>query len=223
MNYKINHIPISKDKRPGTKMTPTSITIHSTANPKSTALNERNWLVSSSNDRTASWHIVVDDKEIIEAIPLNEIAYHAGKREGNNTSIGIEICESGDRAKTIQNTIELVAKMLHDRKWGVDKLKRHFDWSGKICPGILSKNNWEGWNAFKIQVERELVRLSNKNQNADINKSKIKLNLHGKDLEVEGIIEKGVNGDTNHIPIRFIEELGYKVGYKDSKVTIEYK
>lgn len=161
MNYKINHIPISKDKRPGTKMTPTSITIHSTANPKSTALNERNWLVNPSNDRTASWHIAVDDKEIIEAIPLNEIAYHAGKREGNNTSIGIEICESGDRAKTIQNTIELVAKMLYERKWGVDKLKRHFDWSGKICPGILSKNNWEGWNAFKIQVERELNKWAN--------------------------------------------------------------
>lgn len=161
MNYKINHIPISKDKRPGTKMTPTSITIHSTANPKSTALNERKWLVNPSNDRTASWHIVVDDKEIIEAIPLNEVAYHAGKREGNNTSIGIEICESGDRAKTIQNTIELVAKMLHERNWGIDKLKRHFDWSGKICPGILSKNNWEGWNAFKIKVERELDKLAN--------------------------------------------------------------
>jgi len=161
MNYKINHIPNSKDKRPGTKMTATSITIHSTANPKSTALNERNWLVNPSNDRTASWHIVVDDKEIIEAIPLNEIAYHAGKREGNNTSIGIEICDSGDRTKTIQNTVELVAKMLHERKWGVDKLKRHFDWSGKICPGILSKNNWEGWNAFKIQVESELNKLAN--------------------------------------------------------------
>lgn len=161
MNYKIEHIPKSGHKRAGTKMTATSITIHSTANPKSTALNERNWLVSPSNDRTASWHIVVDDKEIIEAIPLNEVAYHAGKREGNNTSIGIEICESGDRAKTIQNTIELVAKMLHERKWGTDKLKRHFDWSGKVCPGILSKNNWEGWRAFIIQVERELNKLAN--------------------------------------------------------------
>lgn len=223
MNYKINHIPISKDKRPGTKMIPTSITIHSTANPKSTALNERNWLVNPSNNRTASWHIVVDDKEIIEAIPLNEIAYHAGKREGNNTSISIEMCESGDRAKTIQNTIELVAKMLNERKWGADKLKRHFDWSGKICPGILSKNDWEGWRAFIIQVERELIRLNNGNQNTNMNKENIKINLHGKDLEVEGIVEKTVNGDTNHIPIRFIEELGYKVGYKDGKVTIEYK
>lgn len=213
MNYKIDHIPRSAHKRPGTKMTATSVTIHSTANPKSTALNERNWLVNPSNDRTASWHIVVDDKEAIEAIPLNEIAYHAGNREGNNTSIGIEICESGDRAKTIQNTIELVAKLLHERKWGIDKLKRHFDWSGKICPGILSKNNWEGWVAFKIQVQRELDKLS-KNK-----LEKIKVSLHGKVLEVEGIKENG----TNHIPIRFLEKLGYEVGWKNNIVTIDYK
>ena len=43
MNYKINHILISKGKRPGIKLTPTSITIHSTANPSSTALNELKW------------------------------------------------------------------------------------------------------------------------------------------------------------------------------------
>ncbi len=126
MDYKINHIPIGKI-RPGTKMTPECITIHSTGNEKSTALNERNWLTNPSNDRIASWHIVVDEKETIEAIPLNEIAYHAGDKKGNNTSIGIEICESGDRAKTIQNAINLVAKMLYERGWGVDKLKRHYD------------------------------------------------------------------------------------------------
>jgi N-acetylmuramoyl-L-alanine amidase len=51
----------------------------------------------------------------------------------------------------------------------------------------------------------------------------IKMNLHGKDLEVEGIIEKSNKGSTNYIPVRFLEEFGYKVGYKDGKVIIEYK
>ena len=157
MNYKVDHIPISKDKRPGTKINPTTITIHSTANPSSTARNERGWLTNPSNNRTASWHIVVDEREAIEAIPLNEIAYHAGNRNGNNTSIGIEICESGNREKTLDNTVKLIAKMLHERNWGVDRLRRHYDWSGKNCPRIMSANNWKEWDRFKFNVNKELL------------------------------------------------------------------
>src|SRR5690606_3647362 len=105
----------------------------------------------------ASWHIVVDEKEAIEAIPLDEIAYHAGNRNGNNKSIGIEICESGNRQKTLENTVKLVAKMLHDRNWNVDKLMRHYDWSGKNCPRILNYNNWQGWDKFVFDVKKELT------------------------------------------------------------------
>ena len=64
--YVINHIPIIKGKRPGIKTAMTSITIHNTGNPDSTALNERNWLASSLNTRAASFHIVVDSVQAIE-------------------------------------------------------------------------------------------------------------------------------------------------------------
>ena len=118
-------------------------------------MNERNWLVNPSNTRVASWHIAVDEKLAVEAIPLDEVAYHAGTSAGNNTSIGIEICESGDRVKTLKNAAELTAKLLHEKNWGIDRLKRHYDWSKKICPRIMSANNWEGWDAFKILVYRD--------------------------------------------------------------------
>ncbi|MCF6461509.1 peptidoglycan recognition protein family protein [Clostridium sp. Cult3] len=156
MNYKVQHIPVNKAKRPGKKIKTEYITIHSTANKRSTAQNERDWLVNPSNNRSASWHIVVDEIEAIEAIPLDEIAYHAGSTQGNSTSIGIEICESGNRQKTLQNAVKLVAKMLYERNWGVNKLRRHFDWSGKNCPRILSYNNWAGWIKFKQDVRKEL-------------------------------------------------------------------
>ena len=45
-------------------------------------------------------------------IPLNEVARHAGdggSGTGNRRSISIEICESGDRAKTLENAIKLTA------------------------------------------------------------------------------------------------------------------
>lgn len=47
----------------------------------------------------------------------------------------------------------------------------------------------------------------------------IKINLHGRDIETEGIIGNGIT----YIPTRFLENLGYKVGWQDGKVTINYK
>lgn len=161
MNYKTQHIT-NKNKLTNRIMTPQYLTIHSTANKKSTAQNERDNLNRSNNTSSTGFHIVVDDKEAIECIPLDTIAYHAGdgaNGTGNIKSIGMEICESGNRAKTLQNAVEVAAKILYEKGWGIEKLKRHYDWSGKNCPRILNYNNWEGWRGFKLQVERELNRL----------------------------------------------------------------
>lgn len=73
----------------------------------------------------------MDEKEAIECIPLTENAWHAGNgsaaASGDRTSIGIEICESGDYAQTLENATDPVAKMLRERGWGVDRMRRHFD------------------------------------------------------------------------------------------------
>ncbi|MCU6709386.1 N-acetylmuramoyl-L-alanine amidase [Paenibacillus sp. J5C_2022] len=161
--YKQSHIPKSTPnyRRPAYSMNPTTITIHNTGNPASTAQNERGWLTNSSNHRTASYHIVIDQKEAIECIPLNESAWHSGDgssiKSGNRTSIGIELCESGDYEKTVENAVELVAKMLKERNWGVDRLRRHFDWSGKICPRLMYDSDaWSTWYEFKNRVQAKL-------------------------------------------------------------------
>lgn len=165
MTYKYNydHIPLKtpNNRRPGLKLEPTSITIHNTGNPSSTAKNERQWLTNPANALTASFHIVIDELEAIEVIPLNEVAWHAGdgskEGTGNRTSIGIEICESGNYEQTLKNSIDLVAKMLHERKWGVNKLKRHYDWSGKNCPRLMNKDGkWTGWTEYVNRVQAKL-------------------------------------------------------------------
>ncbi|WP_036634199.1 N-acetylmuramoyl-L-alanine amidase [Paenibacillus massiliensis] len=157
--YRKDHIPkeTANNRRPGLAMTPTTITIHNTGNASSSAANERSWLTNKSNTRTASYHIAIDEKEAIECIPLNENAWHAGdgskSGSGNRTSIGIEICESGNYAKTLDNAVQLVASMLKERGWGVDRLRRHYDWSGKICPRLMyDSGKWTGWEQFKIRV-----------------------------------------------------------------------
>ncbi|MBG9745640.1 N-acetylmuramoyl-L-alanine amidase, partial [Paenibacillus alvei] len=70
--YRIDHIPRNTpcNRRPGNAMSATTLTIHNTGNPSSTAKNERAWLTNPSNSRTASYHIVIDEREAIEVLPL---------------------------------------------------------------------------------------------------------------------------------------------------------
>ena len=144
-----------KDKRPGIPLSAEYITIHSTGNASSSAANERRWLDNPANTRKASWHICVDENEAILAIPTNEVAYHAGN--GNSKSIGIEICENGNRERTLDAAALLVANILKAQSWGVDKLKRHYDWTQKNCPRILNEDGkWSGWDDFIKRVERNL-------------------------------------------------------------------
>lgn len=166
VDYHIDHIPktTANNRRPGIRLDATTITIHSTGNPSSTARNERAWLTNPANTRTASFHIVIDDKEAIEVIPLNEVAWHAGDgsgtASGNRTSIAIELCESGNQEQTISNAVELVAELLLERGWSTDRLHRHFDWSGKNCPRLMNTDGrWSGWHAFVAQVAAKLREL----------------------------------------------------------------
>lgn len=166
--YRVDHIPrtTSNNRRPGHKLEATTITIHNTGNPTSSAANERNWLTSKDNDVTASFHIAIDEHETIECIPLDEVAWAAGdgaNGPGNRTSIHIELCESGNYAKTLERAIALVAKMLKERGWGVDRLRRHYDWPRptdgyrKICPRLMHDGGkWTGWSEFVERVKNAM-------------------------------------------------------------------
>lgn len=155
VSLKYDFIPVDGLKRTGQNMAATTLTIHSTANLSSTAQNERNNLARVSNRREASFHYVVDDKEAICCIPPSERAKHAGSRAGNDTSLSLEICESGNREKTIKNAVELTAVILKERGWGIERLRQHHDWQPtKNCPRILRTGNL--WQEFKERVEKEM-------------------------------------------------------------------
>jgi N-acetylmuramoyl-L-alanine amidase len=169
--YIVDHIPKTTphNRRPGISLAPQYLTIHSTGNPGSTAKNERTNLTRKGNNRTASFHLVVDEKEAIECLPLNEVAWHAGDGNngtGNRRSMGLEISESGNRSKTLQNAIALAAKVLKDNGWNESRLKRHYDWPNsmgirKDCPQILLKpaersHSGETWEWFTSEVTCQL-------------------------------------------------------------------
>ncbi len=133
-------------------MYPKYVTVHSTGNPRSTARNERGWLTNPSNTRQASYHRVVDETECIECVPIDEVAWACGDGygDGNMHSVSIEICESGDRAKTLDNAAKEVARLLLELELTTDDMRKHQDWSGKYCPRIIL--DVDGWEEFKQQV-----------------------------------------------------------------------
>ena len=123
-----------------------SITVHNTAND-ATAENEVKYMISNNNQ--VSFHVAVDDKEAVQGIPLDRNAWHAGdgNGRGNRNSIAVEICYSksgGDRfVKAERNAAELIAGMLKERGWGIDRVKKHQDWSGKYCPHRTLDMGWQ--------------------------------------------------------------------------------
>ena len=194
MNYIIDHIPLNTpyNRRPGLPLQAATITIHNTGNSRSSAREERSWLTHPSNDRTASFHIAIDEREAMECIPLSEVAWAAGdgtNGPGNRTSIHIEVCESGNHAKTLENTTQLVARMLQERGWGVERLRRHYDWSGKICPRLMyDGGSWRGWNDFIDRVRSNLQMKGNQlrtNGSEDVDRRFEELEKRVAELEAE--------------------------------------
>ena len=121
--------------------------VHNTYNDAS-AENEANYM--RNNDKKVSFHYVVDDKEVIQCIPENRNAFHAGDGAGGNGNrkyIAVEICYSksgGEKfTKAEKNAAEFIAKGLKANGWGIDKVKKHQDFSGKYCPHRTLDLGWE--------------------------------------------------------------------------------
>ena len=138
-------------------MNPQYITIHNTANDAS-ALNE---IAFMKRNNYNSYHFAVDDVEARQGLPLDRNNFSCGdgvNGTGNRKSIAIEICYSkSGGARYVQaeeNCVQLVAYLLKKYGLGVDRVKKHQDWSGKYCPHrILAENRWE---SFKNRIRQAM-------------------------------------------------------------------
>lgn len=154
-------IPVNrKMQRPGIFMEPEYITIHSTGNACSTAQNEADFVCYNSK-RKASFHFVCDEKEVIQVLPENEVAFHAGDGKngtGNRKSLAIEICESGDREKALLNAVALTRSLMVKHGIPLENVVQHNHWSGKDCPRILRNiayiKGGMNWNWFTYKLEQ---------------------------------------------------------------------
>ncbi|WP_375163209.1 N-acetylmuramoyl-L-alanine amidase [Laceyella sacchari] len=92
---------------------------------------------------------------MIQHIPENEVAWHAGDGRngpGNRKSIGIEICVNadGDFGRAQENAIKLVKMLIDKYKIPISRVVPHKHWSGKNCPANLLKQ----WSSFIARVRQ---------------------------------------------------------------------
>ncbi len=132
------------------------IVIHYTGNNTDTAL--ANCTYFCGGNRNASAHYFVDDNSIWQCVEDNNASWHCGDGKGsrgitNANSIGIEQCCTGGVVSVLTeaNTIELVKYLMKKYNIPVNKVVRHYDASGKICPN-WSANNWDRWKKFKQKL-----------------------------------------------------------------------
>ncbi|WEZ19107.1 N-acetylmuramoyl-L-alanine amidase [Bacillus subtilis] len=149
------------------------ITFHNTANDAS-ADAEIRYMIGNNNE--VSYHFAVDDKEVVQGIPTDRNAWHTGDGNGadsgNRTSIGVEVCYSksgGTKYKAAEKlAIKFIAQLLKERGWGVDRVRKHQDWSGKYCPHrVLAEDRWE---EVKADIAAELKALGGKSTSSSSTK-----------------------------------------------------
>lgn len=186
------------------------ITVHNTANDAS-ARNEANYMIG--NNSSTSFHAAIDDIEVVTTIPFNRNAFHAGdgrSGRGNRKAIGIEICYSksgGERFEAAEeNAAAYIAMLLRERNWGIERVKRHYDYSGKYCP---HRTMDMGWERFLDKIRKHLDA-----QNQPIPEN----NNTGGELEMSRVYQ---NGSTPE-PVYADTTLKTRIGSLNPRETAEY-
>lgn len=159
MGYTFRKQLVSKEKyvlKCPYAMTVEYITVHDTAN-RASAENEIKYM--TTNNLEVSYHLAVDEVQAIQGLPFNRNSWSCGDGSnglGNRKGISVEICrplhEDGflyEQAE--ENAVYVVARLLHQFGLPIERLKKHQDWSGKMCPNrILSNHKWEN---FRYRVK----------------------------------------------------------------------
>ena len=156
------YLTVNPYSRVGTRRSTTEkIVIHYVANPNTTA--EQNWnyfngLARSHATSASSNFIIGLDGEIIQCMPIYEIAY--ANSPINETSVSIECCHptsDGHLTEATYNSlVKLVSWLANRYEMDRDDVIRHFDVTGKLCPlywaGDRGSDGYERWEAFRNDI-----------------------------------------------------------------------
>lgn len=152
-------IPVNPYSRSGELLSSIDgIVVHYTANPGTTAKQNRNYFagLADGSGTSASSHFIIDtDGTILQCVPMSEIAYASNDR--NCDTLSIECChedESGKFTKeTYQSLVKLTAWLCDTYGLETDQVIRHYDVTGKLCPKYYVEHE-DKWDTLKKDIEK---------------------------------------------------------------------
>lgn len=125
------------------------IIYHETGNTAkgATARSERNWLHSGAAGAYVGYNFAVDDKQIFQLTPLDEVTWSAGVASWNKRAWAVEQCVGGgvdlDRAR--RNAAALHGALCAAKGWNpVVAVVQHNTVYGKNCPAIIRRSGLWG-------------------------------------------------------------------------------
>ena len=157
-------LTVNPYSRPGTELRKISgVVIHYVGNPGTTAEANRNYFESlgaGTDGVYASSHFIVGLRgEVVECVPLTEIAYASNSR--NDDTVSVEVCHPDGTGRfsdvTYSRVVELTAWLcLEFRLDPETDVIRHYDVTGKECPKYYVDHP-EAWEQFRADVAAELA------------------------------------------------------------------
>ena len=158
-DFEVQLLTPNSYSRPQTKLEKIKgIIIHYTANPGTTAQQNRNYFegLKDSKVTKASSHFIVGiEGEIVQCIPSSEIAYASNER--NEDTLSIECCHVDATGKfskkTYDSLVHLTAWLCGKFGLTTEDIIRHYDVTGKMCPLYYVEND-EEWQQFLQDVEK---------------------------------------------------------------------
>ena len=146
-------LTVNDYSRPGTKLDAVNgVVVHYVGNPGTTARQNHSYFqnLSSTGETYASSHFLIGlEGEIIQNVPLDEVAYCSSQR--NSDTISIECChpDSGGAftRETYDSLVRLVRWLMEYYELDSSQVIRHYDVTGKECPLYYVRHPGE-WEAF---------------------------------------------------------------------------
>ena len=111
--------------------------------------------LAQTGETYASSHFLVGlDGEVLQNVPLNEVAYCSNQR--NDDTISIECCHPDDSGEFTSATYESLVRLTRwlMEEYGLDtsQVIRHYDVTGKLCPKAFVEHP-EEWERFLRALE----------------------------------------------------------------------
>lgn len=134
----------------------TNIFVHYTANPGTSAAQNRSYFEQQKDmhEASVSAHFIIGyEGEIIQCVPLDEIAYAVQTR--NYDSVSIECCykekDGSFTQETYDSLIALLVWLTDIYDLDTDDILRHYDCGGKKCPLYYTEHP-DAWERLKEDV-----------------------------------------------------------------------